>query len=261
MTITTLWAGWYFFILGSCIGSFLNVCIYRIPENLSVIKPGSFCPNCKNKIQFYYNIPILSYIVLKGRCGYCKTPISIRYPLIELLTGLFAFFLYYRFSSGPELFFWLVFICALITISFIDIDHQIIPDVISLPGIIIFSSSFYFLPDMTLKNVGLGILIGGGSLYLVGQAYYLIKKQEGMGGGDMKLLAMIGAATGVKGVLFTIFCGSILGTFCGLFIMIFTKILNMQLKIPFGPFLSVGVTIYIFFGNDLIDWYVSLLRM
>jgi len=250
----------FIFIIGACIGSFLNVCIYRIPENNSIITPGSFCPACKKGIPFYCNIPVLSYLFLKGRCKFCHEPISIRYPLIEILAGMFAVVLFYKFGIGQVMIYWFIFISVLITISFIDIDHQIIPDVISLPGILVFASSFYFLPEMTLKNTLLGIVAGGGSLYAVAFLYYLLKKQEGMGGGDIKLLAMIGAAIGIKGVFFTIFAGSLLGTFFGLLIMIYTKIADSKLKIPFGPFLSMGAILYIFFGEQLILWYLGILR-
>ena len=245
------------FVFGSCIGSFLNVCIYRIPENRSIVFPGSFCPSCKNAIPFYLNIPILSYVFLMGKCKFCKIKISIRYPLIEALTGIFALLLFLKFGLTPSFFYWFVFISTLITISFIDFDHQIIPDIISLPGIIIFASSFYFLPEMTIKDTILGILLGGGSLYAVAFLYYLIKKQEGMGGGDIKLLAMIGAATGMKGVIFTIFTGSLLGTIFGILLMVYTKIKDTKLKIPFGPFLSAGAILYIFYGEHLIQWYLD----
>ncbi len=245
------------FLFGACIGSFLNVCIYRIPKKKSIVFPRSFCPNCKNDIPLYLNIPILSYIFLWGKCRFCKNKISIRYPLVEALTGIFALLLFYKFNLGPAFFYWFVFISVLITISFIDFDHQIIPDIISLPGIIIFASSFYFLPEMTIQKAILGILTGGGSLYTVAFFYYLLKKQEGMGGGDIKLLAMIGAATGIKGVIFTIFAGSLSGTVFGILIMISTKIFDTKLKIPFGPFLSTGAILYIFFGEQIITWYLN----
>ena len=246
-------------LFGACIGSFLNVCIYRIPENKSIVFPGSFCPNCNKSIPFYCNVPILSYIFLRGRCKFCKQPISIRYPLIEVLTGLFAISLFHKFGLTPAMIYWFVFISILITISFIDIDHQIIPDIISLPGILIFASSFYFLPEMTIKDTLLGILAGGGSLYAIAFFYYLLRKQEGMGGGDIKLLAMIGAATGIKGVAFTIFAGSLFGTLFGILIMLYTKMADTKnLRIPFGPFLSVGAILYIFYGKQLIQWYLMM---
>nr|NJM01021.1 prepilin peptidase [Desulfobacula sp.] len=251
--------GWFAFIVGACIGSFLNVCIYRIPENRSIVSPGSFCPNCQNSIPFYLNIPILSYIFLKGRCKFCQGSISIRYPLIEALTGIFAVLLALKFSLTPAAVYWFVFISVLITISFIDLDYQIIPDRISIPGIFIFSSSFYFLPEMTLFQSFAGILTGGGLLYAVAAFYYLLRKQEGMGGGDIKLLAMIGAATGIKGVLFTVFTGSLLGTFIGILTLLYTKNSDTKFRIPFGPFLSAGAILYIFLGDGLIQWYVGMI--
>lgn len=251
---------WYIFIVGTCVGSFLNVCIYRIPENKSIVTPGSSCPNCSKSIPFYLNIPVLSYIILLGRCKFCKTPISIRYPLIESLTGGIALVTFLWFGPTLSSIYWFVFICTLLTLSFIDIDHQIIPDVISLPGIIIFASSFYFIPDMTVKKTLIGIFAGGGSLYAVALIYSLLRNKEGMGGGDIKLLAMIGAAIGIKGVFFTIFAGSLIGTLAGIFLMLYNRAADMQLKIPFGPFLSAGAILYIFFGSDLIVWYISLLR-
>ena len=254
-----LFSGVIVFLFGSCIGSFLNVCIYRIPENKSIVFPGSFCPNCKNAIPFYLNIPILSYLFLIGKCKFCKTKISIRYPLIEALTAFLATLLYFKFGFTPGFFYWFVFVSVLITVSFIDFDHQIIPDIISLPGIIIFASSFYFLPEMTIKKTIFGILTGGGSLYAVAFLYYMLKKQEGMGGGDIKLLAMIGAATGVKGVIFTIFTGSLLGTIFGILIMLYTKVSDTKLRIPFGPFLSSGAVLYIFYGQQIISWYLNYL--
>lgn len=259
MTEFNLFAAVYIFFAGACVGSFLNVCIYRIPENISVVKPRSSCPECNTAIPFYLNIPIFGYLLLKGRCRFCSATISFRYPAVELLTAAFALILYVQFSFTPVMVFWFAFISTLITISFIDFDHRIIPDLISLPGIVIFSSSFIILPDMTIRQTGLGILAGGGSLYMVALIYYLIKKEEGMGGGDIKLLAMIGAATGVKGVIFTIFTGSLLGTVGGIAMMVSQKMVNSKLKIPFGPFLSMGAIIYIFFGDRLITWYLSAL--
>ena len=255
----TLLPGLFAFILGACIGSFLNVCIFRIPENRSIISPGSSCPDCHNSIPFYLNIPILSYACLKGRCKFCSHPISIRYPFIESLTGVFAFLLFLKFGINAAMFYWFVFISVLITISFIDMDHQIIPDRISIPGIFIFASSFYFLPEMTFLQSFTGILAGGGILYAVAAFYYLLRKQEGMGGGDIKLLAMIGAATGVKGVLFTIFAGSLLGTLAGISTMLYMKMADTKFRIPFGPFLSAGAVLYIFFGNELIQWYMGVI--
>ncbi|MBT3388046.1 MAG: prepilin peptidase [Desulfobacula sp.] len=244
------------FIFGACIGSFLNVCIYRIPKNISIISPGSFCPFCHSKIPFYCNIPILSYIFLKGRCKSCKHLISIRYPLIEILTATLYILLFLKSGISFEMFYWCVFISVLIIISFIDMDYLIIPDRISLTGIFIFSSAFIFLPEMTLLQSLAGSLLGGGLLYTISVSYYFIKNKEGLGGGDVKLLAMIGAALGVKGVLFSIFCGSMLGAFVGGMIIFFQK-KDRNFQIPFAPFLSTGALIYIFYGNQLMRWYFN----
>jgi leader peptidase (prepilin peptidase)/N-methyltransferase len=254
LTLTTL-----LFIFGACIGSFLNVCIFRIPQKKSIAFPGSFCPVCKANIPFYCNIPVLSYLFLKGCCKYCKNPISIRYPFVEILTGIFPVFLFLKFGLTPPLFFWFSFVCVLIVISLIDFDHQIIPDIISLPGIVIFASSAVFIPEMTLPSVLMGIFMGGGILYAIAFLYYKLRKTEGMGGGDIKLLAMIGAATGLEGVMFTLFTASLTGTVAGLGTLLVTKGSNRQLKIPFGPYLSAGAILYIFFGNALIQWYISAL--
>jgi leader peptidase (prepilin peptidase) / N-methyltransferase len=247
------------FMFGACIGSFLNVCIFRIPEKKSIVFPGSFCPICKESIPFYCNIPILSYLFLKGRCKYCKIPISIRYPLVEILTGVFPVFLFFKFGLTPPLFFWFVFICVLIVISLIDFDHQIIPDIISLPGICIFASSAVFIPEMSVLSVVMGIFTGGGILYAIAFLYYKLRKTEGMGGGDIKLLAMIGAATGLEGVIFTLFTASLTGTVAGVATLWLTKQQNQSPRIPFGPYLSAGAILYIFFGDALIQWYLRAL--
>ncbi len=248
------------FIFGACIGSFLNVCIHRIPKGQSVAFPGSSCPFCKHSIPWYLNIPIVSFVVLKGRCRQCDTPISARYPAVEILAGIVSAALVFKFGLTIPSLFWFVFISVLIIISFIDMDLQIIPDILSLPGIVIFASSFIFIPEITLRDTITGILLGGGSLYAVALTYYFIRKEEGMGGGDIKLLAMIGAATGWKGVLFTIMTGSLLGTIAGIMIMIATRITDIKLRIPFGPYLSAGAVLYIFFGKQIIQWYWGIIQ-
>lgn len=273
--------GIYTFIFGLCIGSFLNVCIYRLPESKSIIHPGSRCPKCNSGIRFYDNIPVLSYLWLKGRCRHCNAPISFRYPLIELLSGFFTFCVYLKYGLSIEGIVYFVFISSLLVITFIDIDHWIIPDIITLPGIAVFFTASLFLPSMLfddrlvnffLSVIGLkpaplaykimqpvlGLLAGGGSLYFVAWAYALIKKTEGMGGGDIKLLAMIGVLLGWKGVIVTIFIGSAMGTLTGIIVMIYKRSMNMKLPIPFGPFLSIGAIVYIFFGPGLITWYIYM---
>ena len=247
------------FIFGACVGSFLNVCIFRLPLKKSILFPASHCPGCKKNIPFYCNLPIVSYVALMGKCKFCGSKISLRYPIVEFVTAGLTLLLYQRFNLTLPLIFWFVFVSVLIVISFIDWDHQIIPDIISLPGIIIFASSVFVIPGMTWQAVLLGVLCGGGLLYAIALAYYAVRHQNGMGGGDIKLMAMIGAAIGAKGVLFTIFAGSLLGTMGGLAILISNKKEQTQPKIPFGPFLSTGAVIYILWGEQIIHWYFAFL--
>lgn len=247
------------FFTGACIGSFLNVCIYRIPLHLSIVRPGSACPKCKTPLPFYLNVPILSYILIRGKCRFCQAPISLRYPFVEALTGLLALAVTAKFGISPAALFYFAFAATLVVVSFIDIDFQVIPDVISLPGILVFASAPVFIPRMDFMDTFLGIAAGGGILYLVALVYYLVRKEEGMGGGDIKLLAMIGGVVGWQGVAFTLFTGSLLGTAGGIFIMVLTRFGDVKLRIPFGPFLSAGSLVYIFFGPPLISWYFSLL--
>jgi leader peptidase (prepilin peptidase) / N-methyltransferase len=248
----------FMFIFGLCIGSFLNVCIYRLPISKSIVKPRSMCSNCGTLIAAYDNIPILSYLWLKGRCRHCRIKISPRYPMVELIAGLFALGTYLKFGLTVEALIYYLFFAALMVVTFIDLDHRIIPDIITLPGIPICFMAGFALPAITFIDALLGILIGGGSLFLVAWAYSLITKKEGMGGGDIKLLAMMGAIVGWKGVLFTIFVASLAGTLAGLAVMLQSR-KGLKLAVPFGPFLSIGSITYIFFGAPLIAWYFNFL--
>ncbi len=242
------------FMFGLIVGSFLNVCIYRLPHSKSIVYPGSQCPQCGRDIRFYDNIPVLSFIILKGKCRYCRSAISLRYPFVELVSGLMATAVFLKYGPTLESLIFYILIAALLVITFIDIDHQIIPDVITLPGIILFFLASFFLPAVSWKESLLGILLGGFSLYAVAWGYELLMKKDGMGGGDIKLLAMMGAAIGWKGVLFTIFISSLVGSIIGLVIMAFSK-KDLKLAIPFGPFLSIGAILFVFFGPELIAWY------
>lgn len=247
------------FIIGLCLGSFMNVCIYRLPLSKSIVTPRSMCPGCNNFIKFYDNIPVLSYIFLGGKCRNCNIPISFRYPMVEIISGLAALSCFIKFGLSIEGLVYFAFASSLIVITFIDIDHKIIPDVISLPGIPIgLLLASFVLPSMNFKESIIGILAGGGSLFAIAWIYSLITKKEGMGGGDIKLLAMIGSLTGWKGVLFTIFIASATGTLAGIAVMLKTK-KGVKLAVPFGPFLSIGAILYILFGTEIISWYFSLL--
>lgn len=260
------------FIFGSIIGSFLNVCIYRLPKEESIVYPGSHCTSCKRSINFYHNIPILSYIFLKGRCSYCNSEIPFIYPTIETLTGLLFVATLWRFGLGPDTIFYLVFICGLIVITFVDLKHMIIPNVITYPGIIVgilynalitnwqnsleLVSNFSFgilnffelLNEIPILDSLFGVILGGGILLLIAYTYEIIKKRQGMGMGDVKLLALIGAFLGWQGVFFVIFSSSILGSVVGLSIIIARRG-DLKYALPFGPFLSIAAIIYIFTGG------------
>ena len=248
------------FCFGSIIGSFLNVCIYRIPQDKSIVTPSSHCPRCKTPIRFYDNIPIVSFICLRGRCRGCQAPISLRYPLVEFLMGLFSVILLLRYGISPLYLIYFAFFASLTLVSFIDLSHRIIPDVISLPGIIIGVVISFIHPQLAITNSLIGALLGGGSLYVVASVYHLVTKREGMGGGDIKLLAMIGAFIGWKGVLFTILCSSFIGSVVGVALMLMFSQADSKYAVPFGPFLSLGAIMYVLWGEFLINWYMEILR-
>ena len=251
------------FVLGAIIGSFMNVCIYRMPRGLSVVVPSSRCPSCENPIKPWDNIPLLSYLFLGGRCRYCKARISFRYPFVEGLNALFYVAVLWRF--GPEGDFPLYcFLCsALIVITFVDLDFQIIPDRITLPGIVIgILAGSLLLPDPFMRADALGVrasLIGAvsgfGFYYLVAWLSLVILRKEGMGGGDIKMMAMVGAFLGWKAVILTTFLGSLAGSVVGISLMI-AKGREKGSLLPFGPFLSVGAVISLFFGQEILRWYL-----
>jgi leader peptidase (prepilin peptidase)/N-methyltransferase len=243
-------------LLGCCLGSFLNVCIYRVPRGLSIVSPRSFCPVCQAPIRAYDNIPLLSYLLLRGKCRSCHGEIFWRYPLVEALTGLITVGLFLKFGFSFPFFSFLAFSAALIVITFIDLDHRIIPDVISLPGVAIGFLLAILGTSITVKESLIGILVGGGSLFVVAFVYETLTKREGMGGGDVKLLAMIGAWLGWKSVLFSLFFASLSGTFIGGATMLIRKE-GRHYAIPFGPFLALSALVYIFFGPQLINWYLG----
>jgi leader peptidase (prepilin peptidase)/N-methyltransferase len=246
-------------IFGALIGSFLNVCISRLPKEESIVTPGSHCPHCNKPIQFYDNIPLISYLLLKGKCRNCGQPISIQYPIVEGVTALMSFFLFVKFGPSPIYLLYFAFVAALIVITVIDLYHQIIPDVISFPGIGVGVLASLVLPHMKALNSISGVLLGGGSLFLVATLYQWFFKREGMGGGDVKLLAMIGAFLGWKAVILTILLSSLIGSISGIAIMVM-KGKDFKYAIPFGPFLSLGAVISLLYGDALIQWYLNINR-
>jgi leader peptidase (prepilin peptidase)/N-methyltransferase len=250
---------WMGFIFGLVIGSFLNVCIHRLPSSESIVHPRSRCPQCGHVIRIYDNVPVLSYLLLRGRCRDCGAPISLRYPVVELLSGAFGAMVVARFGLGWQALLMYALIAAFLVITFIDLDHRIIPDVITLPGIPIGLAASLGPGLISPLEALIGMLAGGGSLFLVAWGYQLLTRREGMGGGDIKLLAMIGAFIGWKGVLFTLFIASLTGTLAGM-ALIFRRRGDMKLAVPFGPFLAVGAIAYLFMGPELMSWYIAAVR-
>jgi len=251
------------FLFGLITGSFLNVCIYRIPRGLSIIIPSSRCPSCNTPIKPWDNIPIVSYILLGGKCRFCKAKISLRYPLVELLNAIMYALILWRFNFGWHTIIYFVFSSSLIVITFIDLDFQIIPDRITLSGIPIgFLAGSFLLPDpfarsslLGMKESLIGMITGFGLFYFVALIGSAIFKKEAMGGGDVKMMAMVGALTGWKAVLLTTFLGSLTGSIIGI-LLIVLKGKDRKAKIPFGPFLALGTIITLFYGQEILSWYI-----
>ena len=276
------WFGYIFvFIFGAAIGSFLNVVIYRVPNELSIVLPNSKCPNCDTPIKPYDNIPILGWLMLGGKCSNCKQPIAWRYPAVELLTALLFILTYWRFGLTPLLPVALAFIAAMIALVFIDAEHMILPNVITYPMFVIalivrvvypiafgtvFTDTTYApvaslhgWPPWALSLAGalLGALIGGGSLWLVGAIWKLLRGVDAMGLGDVKLLLGIGALLGWRLTLLTIFIGAFTGAIAGIGVVIKQKDRNFQAQIPFGIFLGIGAVVSLLFGDQIIAWYLG----
>ncbi len=252
----------FFFMFGSIIGSFLNVVILRLPdEEQSIVFPGSHCPKCGTDLHWYDNIPMLSYLFLGGKCRSCKTKISVQYPIVELCMALLSMALYNKFGISLEFLFYFIFAAALLVIIFIDIQHQIIPDEISLPGIIVGFICSFLTSIVTWQQSGLGILIGGGILYAIAFGYFLFTKRDGMGMGDIKLLAMIGAFLGYQSLLYIVFASSLTGSIVGIAAMI-KQGKGGQTRIPFGPFLALSALSYLFFQDTIMQvWQLYLSTM
>jgi len=262
-------------ILGLIVGSFLTVCIYRIPfgsleeelagDNTDIQQPPaeskptitlvepkrSFCPSCNNRLLWWHNIPLVSWLLLRGQCAYCKKSIPVRYPLVELLTALLSLWSFSMFGITPTGFLIFAFCCALLVITFIDYDFYIIPNVISLPGtalglaIGLFNQYFHLFnfPVASSLTISLfGILAGAGFLFLVSEVYFRLRKLEGLGMGDVKLLAMTGAFFGPGCALYTIFVGSLIGSVSGVLMVLFLR-RKMSQHLPFGPYLALGTFI------------------
>ena len=243
-------------ILGLAIGSFLNVCIHRIPRGESLVHPPSRCPSCGQGLRWFDNVPVLGYLWLGGRCRACRAKISIRYPLIELAT-LALFLLHYAvFGWTPLLAVRLLFACAMVVLFAIDLEHHLLPNVITLPGIVVGLAASLFLPP-GIRDALIGVLAGGGVLWLIGEAYFRFSGQEGMGGGDVKMLAMIGAFLGWKLVILTLVLSSVTGSLIGV-IVIASRRGGMKYELPYGTFLSLAALAASLVGDAVVTWYVGM---
>ncbi len=268
-------------MFGACTGSFLGLCAYRLPMGkyepvrqgipvtdtpLSITKPTrSFCPICKHQLHFLHIIPILSWLVLGGRCGYCKTRVPARYTVIEILSGLFATLSYLRFGLTPTALAIFIVVSALILITFIDLDYMIIPDVINYPGALLGLIIGVLSSTTTLGGIlpldrpfvhswlesALGVLFGAGPLYLIWWLYLVVRKREGLGLGDIKLMIALGALFGYECALITIFVGSVLGSALGLLLILMNR-MGFSTAIPFGPYLVTGALLYLYNFADLV---------
>jgi leader peptidase (prepilin peptidase)/N-methyltransferase len=240
-------------LFGLLFGSFLNVVIYRLPRGQSLVSPPSACPGCGTRIRPIDNIPVLSWILLGGKCHKCRAPISIQYPIVELTTGLLFLVVAWITPVGPLLAARLLFVVMLVVLFGIDLHHQILPNVITLPGIAIGFLFSLVAPPGWVDSL-IGIALGGGTLYAIAAAYYAVRREEGLGMGDVKMLAMIGAFLGWKAVLVTLILSSFAGALVGIGIIALSRG-NLRLALPFGTFLSLGAIAAMIVGEPLVQWY------
>lgn len=252
-TIIYLWIG----LFGLIIGSFLNVVIYRVPRDVKFLAPRSACPDCGNQLKWYHNIPLFSYLFLAGKCAFCKKSISFRYPLVEFINAVFYIYFFWQFSFSADFVIFSVISSALLAIFFIDLDFQIIPDVITLPGIVV-GLGVSLLPEgIGIVNALIGFLVGGGSLYLIALLGDWLFKKDSMGGGDIKMAAMLGAFLGWQKVLLIFISSAFIGMIASLVMMIFSAKIRKERVIPFGPFLAVAAIVSIVYGQEIIDYYLN----
>ncbi|HEX5706239.1 MAG TPA: prepilin peptidase [Pyrinomonadaceae bacterium] len=263
-------------VIGACIGSFLNVVIHRVPREESIVFPNSRCPACGTNIKPYDNLPVVSWLLLRGRCRACRAPISARYPAVELLTAaLFALTFIVRPVVSLSLLFDLLFVATIIALVFIDAEHMILPNAITYPGLLIAILARALVPNLqgvgfvtdtsggfpvwalSLAGAGIGALVGGGSLWLVGWLWQRARGVEAMGLGDVKMMLMVGAYLGWPLTVLTIFLGVVTGSLAGVALMLKRGERDMQMLLPFGIFLGVGALVSLLFGDAIIGWYLS----
>jgi len=266
----------FVFLFAICIGSFLNVVILRLPERQSLVTPPSHCPKCNYRLRWFDNIPLLSYVMLGGKCRKCREPISVQYPLIELMTGVLGLACYMHFGLTPAMIVFFIFCAILLAVTFIDIPYQIIPNSISIPGIIIGVTASFFVPEMRWQDSVIGAVAGFLIIFLTAYGYWFLTKREGIGMGDAKLLALLGAFLGWQAIPFIMIASSIQGLlffFLGLAFGLVKKapplpdpdeelqpappdgqeISVRHAAIPFGPFLALSGLEFLFFGRFILD--------
>jgi leader peptidase (prepilin peptidase)/N-methyltransferase len=245
-------------VIGLAVGSFLNVCIYRLPRQESLNWPGSHCPSCARPLSWYENIPIVSWLVLRGRCRSCAAAISVIYPIVEAITGAVFVAASLLYGWTPLLAARLIFACAMIVLFAIDLRHRILPNVITLPGIVAGLAFSLFLPPGWLSALA-GLLAGGGVLWAIGETYYRLRGIDGLGMGDVKMLAMIGAFLGWQLMLLTLVLASCAGSLVGIGLIVLGRG-GMKAALPFGTFLAVGAIVAAVAGEPIVTWYMTLYR-
>ena len=245
----------YVTLLGLMLGSFMNVCIYRLPRGLSPVRPRSGCPNCGHMLAWYENVPVVSYLVLRGRCRKCRVAISPMYPIIEAITGAVFLAAYLWYGPSALLIVRLAFAWAMIALFVIDYQHQILPNIITIPGIVIGILSNILAGPGWIASI-IGAAVGAGSLYAIAEIYYRVRHEEGLGMGDVKMLGMIGAFLGWKLVLLTLVISSFLGSIVGVFVLVSRKE-SLKYAMPFGTFLAVGALVASVVGDAILDWYLG----
>ena len=246
-------------VMGLIVGSFLNVCIYRLPRRQSLNWPGSRCTSCERALSWYENIPLVSWIVLRGRCRTCGAGISVMYPLVELVTGALFVAGYAIYGWTPLLAVRLAFACAMVVLFAVDLRHHILPNVITVPGIVIGLLVSLFLPEPGWRSSLIGLIAGGGVLFAIAEAYYRFRGVEGLGMGDVKMLSMIGAFLGWELMLVTLILASFAGSIIGVGVIAMGRG-GMKAALPFGTFLAVGALTAAVAGDALVDWYIGFYR-
>jgi leader peptidase (prepilin peptidase)/N-methyltransferase len=245
-------------LLGLSIGSFLNVAIYRLPrEKLRVRSGRSRCPSCDTVLKWYHNIPVISYVFLRGKCAFCSAPISWRYPAVELLNCGFYLCLIWQFGLTWQFAVYAYIASVLLAVFFIDLDFQIIPDVITLPGIVLGLGASLLPGGIGIVQSGIGLLVGGGSLYLVAMLGDYLFKKESMGGGDIKLAAMLGAFLGWEKILFVFVASAVIGLVVSAGLMLFSAKLRQHRVVPFGPFIALAAVVAMLYGDQVIRFYIE----